>query len=383
MLITTTWLDYVLKSDEIDRSTYQESGEWLLVETPVTRNVIKYQCCPEEYIDITFTIHIRRRALYYGFNIIVPCALISSLTMIMFLLPQDSGEKVSLGVTILLSLSVFSLIVADSVPTTSMSVPIVGVYFQTVMLMCTVSVVMAILILNLHHRKPTMYIMPKWVKMYGTIFIYEYVEMEDTDYKMSDEDKSKCLYKDDLMMILMLIYLYEIAVRIVICEWLAWILHMSRPGKNLSREFLLRKAKIRKFELQKPFSLSLISNIKNVDNAIPQNHYLLHGACINEAFKSQVSTESIIKNELLEILNELRFITHKIKDTDQTDGEIHDWKFAAMVIDRFCLIVFTLMTVLTTLGSGKHEEKLIDEIFVTRKLNKYARPVENENDAVD
>ncbi|OAF71716.1 Acetylcholine receptor subunit alpha [Intoshia linei] len=324
------------KADVIDRSTYQESGEWLIVETPVTRNVIKYECCPEEYIDITFIIHIRRRALYYGFNIIVPCALISSLTMIMFLLPQDSGEKVSLGVTILLSLSVFSLIVADSVPTTSMSVPIVGVYFQTVMLMCTVSVVMAIFILNLHHRKPTMYIMPNWI-------------------------------------------------RIVVCEWLAWILHMHRPGKDLSREFLLRKSKIRKLASQKPFSVSLISNITNMDNAIPQNDYLLYDTQANQAFKFHSTTESIIKKELLEILNEIRFITHKIKDGDQSDEEINDWKFAAMVIDRFCLITFTLMTIFTTLGcvlSGQHEENLIDEVIIRRKYNSLARPVSREEDAL-
>jgi len=43
-----------------------------------------------------------------------------------FLLPADSGEKVSLGVSILVAISVFLLLVAGNVPDTSESVPLLG-----------------------------------------------------------------------------------------------------------------------------------------------------------------------------------------------------------------------------------------------------------------
>ncbi|KAJ8304467.1 hypothetical protein KUTeg_018050 [Tegillarca granosa] len=87
-----------------DTSNFIRNGEW-------------------ELIDITFTLHIRRRTLYYGFNIIIPCVLISSMSLLLFLLPPDSGEKISLGVTILLSLMVFLLLVAETMPPTSDAVP--------------------------------------------------------------------------------------------------------------------------------------------------------------------------------------------------------------------------------------------------------------------
>jgi len=66
---------------------------------------VKYECCPEHYVDITFTIHIRRLTLYYGFNIIIPCALTSVLALATFLQPPDAGEKIGLGMSVSVSTS--------------------------------------------------------------------------------------------------------------------------------------------------------------------------------------------------------------------------------------------------------------------------------------
>ena len=66
------------------------------------RNEAFYECCPAPYLDITFIIKIRRRTLYYFFNLIVPCVLIASMAVLGFTLPPDSGEKLSLGVTFFL-----------------------------------------------------------------------------------------------------------------------------------------------------------------------------------------------------------------------------------------------------------------------------------------
>lgn len=66
---------------------------------PGKRTMQYYPCCPEPYVDITFTIEIRRRTLYYFFNLIVPCVLIASMAVLGFTLPPESGEKLSLGTT--------------------------------------------------------------------------------------------------------------------------------------------------------------------------------------------------------------------------------------------------------------------------------------------
>ena len=53
-----------------------------------------YTCCDEPYLDITFNITMRRKTLFYTVNLIIPCMGISFLTVLVFYLPSDSGEKV-------------------------------------------------------------------------------------------------------------------------------------------------------------------------------------------------------------------------------------------------------------------------------------------------
>jgi hypothetical protein len=85
-----------------------------------------YACCEEPYPDVRFTIIIRRKTLYYLFNIIFPCLWLTILSLLGFWLPPDSGEKITLGITVLLAFSVFMLLIAESMPATSEFVPLIG-----------------------------------------------------------------------------------------------------------------------------------------------------------------------------------------------------------------------------------------------------------------
>ena len=60
--------------------------------------------------------------------ILLPCIMLSFVLLMIFLLPAESGEKVSLGVSILVSFSLFLIIVAEQVPDTSDAVPVMGKY---------------------------------------------------------------------------------------------------------------------------------------------------------------------------------------------------------------------------------------------------------------
>ena len=114
------------KSISGDTGFFVENGEWDLLGIPLIRHNIKYVCCVLPFSDVTFWVIIRRKPLYYVFNLVIPSFFLMGTTFMTFYLPVESGEKVSLGVTVLLAITVFLLLVAETMPSQSLSIPLLG-----------------------------------------------------------------------------------------------------------------------------------------------------------------------------------------------------------------------------------------------------------------
>ncbi|XP_034745952.1 neuronal acetylcholine receptor subunit alpha-10-like [Etheostoma cragini] len=164
--------------DSADLADFVPNVEWEVLGMPAKKNVILYGCCSDPYPDITFSLHLKRRASFYIFNLLIPCMLISFLAPLGFYLPADSGEKVSLGVTVLLALTVFQLLVAESMPP-SESVPLIGKYYIATMTMVTASTALTIFIMNIHHCGSEARPVPQWAERFilnylaRICFVYE------------------------------------------------------------------------------------------------------------------------------------------------------------------------------------------------------------------
>ena len=126
--------------------------------------------------DITFYITIRRKTLFYTVNLILPTVLISFLCVLVFYLPAEAGEKVTLGISILLSLVVFLLLVSKILPPTSLVLPLIAKYLLFTFIMNTVSILVTVIIINWNFRGPRTHSMPNWIRVvfikYLPIFLF-------------------------------------------------------------------------------------------------------------------------------------------------------------------------------------------------------------------
>lgn len=180
----------------IDLTDYYISVEWDIIKVPAVRNEKFYTCCEEPYPDIIFYLTLRRKTLFYTVNLIIPCVGISFLSVLVFYLPSDSGEKVSLSISILLSLTVFFLLLAEIIPPTSLTVPLLGKYLLFTMVLVTLSVVVTIAVLNVNFRSPVTHRMARWVRV---VFIQvlprflciERPKKDNHDDDGTDDDMSK------------------------------------------------------------------------------------------------------------------------------------------------------------------------------------------------
>ncbi|TNM86407.1 hypothetical protein fugu_006637 [Takifugu bimaculatus] len=117
-------IDLISMASDVDQMDYWESGEWVIVNAVGKYNTKKYECCTEIYSDITYYFIIRRLPLFYTINLIIPCLLISCLTVLVFYLPSQCGEKITLCISVLLSLTVFLLLITEIIPSTVSGDPI-------------------------------------------------------------------------------------------------------------------------------------------------------------------------------------------------------------------------------------------------------------------
>merc|ERR550517_210907 len=69
-----------------------------------------------------------------------------------FYMPSDSGEKVTLGITTLLSMTVFLMVIGESMPPTSEKLPLIGLYYGVTISLVTFSTGLSVVTLSLHHR---------------------------------------------------------------------------------------------------------------------------------------------------------------------------------------------------------------------------------------
>ena len=106
------------------------NGEWDLLDLPCMVNNTKYECCNDVFSDITFTVVMRRKPSFYLYNLAFPCIMLCIIGILVFCVPVESGERVSLSVTLLLSMVVFLLVIMDNVPPTSDAIPLLGSDFK-------------------------------------------------------------------------------------------------------------------------------------------------------------------------------------------------------------------------------------------------------------
>ncbi|XP_070540251.1 neuronal acetylcholine receptor subunit beta-3-like [Ptychodera flava] len=149
------------------KENYIENVEWNFYNSSAEQILDFDECCPDEvYSTVEYILVLRRRPLYYILNILVPCFAMSLLTLAVFYLPSDSGEKVTLSISVLIAISVFSLLVAEIMPPTPDSSPLIGTFLLFNMAVNAWSIIICVIVLQFHHRSTQIYRMSPWVRKF-------------------------------------------------------------------------------------------------------------------------------------------------------------------------------------------------------------------------
>ncbi|EYC11935.1 hypothetical protein Y032_0049g1863 [Ancylostoma ceylanicum] len=291
-----------LQVGELDFSEYLENGEWIILHSEGNVTAKYYECCPEAFEDIKFTLHLRRRTLYYAFNLIMPCMLTMVLVVLGFTLCPETCEKVGLQISVSLAICIFLTIMNEMTPHTSEAVPLLGVFFQSCMVISTLATSFTVFVQSYHFRS----------------------------------------HHNTLRM--------AFWMRYILLEWAPWLLRMQFPERenNLStikHSWANRKTRRRSTKTAFDYEDEVVSTAAGI--ALKENF---------ENFLFQVNAKVADDKRLVERLRVLHKIHDHVKmirersDDTVEDGRVAlEWRFAAIVVDRLGLLSFSVLIAVTSL----------------------------------
>ncbi len=127
----------VNKTSGVPQSNYRENGVWEISGSSVDRSALYYDFNPGvPYPRLTFRILLSRKFSYYGLNLLLPNLLLLLISLGLFWVPTDSGEKISLGITTMLAFSVYQLLISESIPENSDYTPILSELYYYITSFC-------------------------------------------------------------------------------------------------------------------------------------------------------------------------------------------------------------------------------------------------------
>ncbi|XP_026886630.2 neuronal acetylcholine receptor subunit beta-2 [Electrophorus electricus] len=338
-----TEVDLVLRADVASMDDFTPSGEWDIIALPGRRNEN-----PSEpaYVDITYDFIIRRKPLFYTINLIIPCVLITSLAILVFYLPSDCGEKMTLCISVLLALTVFLLLISKIVPPTSLDVPLVGKYLMFTMVLVTFSIVTSVCVLNVHHRSPTTHTMPPWVKLVFLERLPALLFMRQPRYSGERQRLRRRRRRTEE------------------CRGAGLGAMSSAPSSKEAGEACtcyVNRASLEQFggvELSSAEGGGAGGSVDGQNGLRESGSDARDGGSSAPGRAKQAVPAPGLTHTLLghacsgieEAVDGVRFIANHMKSEDDDRSVSEDWKYVAMVIDRLFLWIFVFVCVFGTIG---------------------------------
>ncbi|XP_067664213.1 acetylcholine receptor subunit alpha-like [Haliotis asinina] len=137
-------------SSNIDLSNYVgNNGEYTIVHTNVETVTPELSNQTELRFCVTFT----RKSLYYIQLCVLPVILLSVLNLVVFLVPSESGEKMTVGISVFLSYAVFLTIIHGFLPEISDTISLYGIYLSVMVCLKVLTLLLSVAVLNMHYSK--------------------------------------------------------------------------------------------------------------------------------------------------------------------------------------------------------------------------------------
>ena len=281
----------------------------MMIANSKSGQCLYFSCCPEPYPNIVFTLHIRRKVLFYFNNLIVPCFLITAFALLTFVLPPNTGERVTLVITTLLAMTVFMLMIAENTPTTSDVTPLIGKFFVASMVEIGLALIATCFVLNIYESTGPSTDVPHWL-------------------------------------------------RVILIDYLGPILRVAKPRQKTSKKNNTLPPGNSYTHGYIPMYPDSNGNPTDNDHSCPKDVIVMTPKVGDKILNSRDLISSINDNSVRfrgggnptydRLLDGITILTERVREQEKTEGIKEEWESVAKVIDRLFLLLFIATVSIST-----------------------------------
>jgi len=141
-----------------------KNAEWDVKSFQAEQRTVHYSCCKEPFTEVVYHLHLKRKTLYYMYTMVMPVTTITSLIAIGFCLPPNSGERIILSVTILVSMTVYLNIASKRLPVSSDNIPLLSLFYLMLFAQIALSLAASTFVLANFYRENFSKPIPTWFR---------------------------------------------------------------------------------------------------------------------------------------------------------------------------------------------------------------------------
>nr|XP_023024564.1 acetylcholine receptor subunit alpha-like [Leptinotarsa decemlineata] len=263
---------------------------------------------------------------------------------------------VSLSISILLSLTVFFLLLAEIIPPTSLVVPLLGKFVLFTMILDTFSICVTVVVLNVHFRSPQTHVMAPWVRRVFIHILPRLLVMRRPHYQL-DSRSHRVMVRTCNGLELRDAGLYSDLGEPPMEEPSGFFPNASSIDELTPRELeagALRSCSIHGTTPPPGVGFHLGEHLGG-DKGIGHIEDHLNEVLLKDSHPWHHCPE------VHKAIDGVRFIADHTRREEDSTKVREDWKYVAMVLDRLFLWIFTLAVLVGTAGIILQAPTLYDD----------------------
>ncbi|KAM7387949.1 hypothetical protein PAMP_024153 [Pampus punctatissimus] len=145
------------------KKVIETNGEWELIDIkalPLNQFIEDIN-----YSGVQYFIVLKRRAILYVVNLLIPSCFLITVDLFSFLLPPHSVDRSSFKMTLILGYTVFLLIMNDLLPVTGETTPLINVFFSISLALMVASLLETVFITNIQFSSSQYSAVPQWLSI--------------------------------------------------------------------------------------------------------------------------------------------------------------------------------------------------------------------------